>query len=77
MDPVNQTSDNSIQGETAGDIPSDGTGIDIHVFLDRDAEQLLTFRRRGKARPLACSFQRCSEEQIWQGSTMDQNNQRY
>jgi hypothetical protein len=27
MDPINQTSDNSITGHTANDIPNDGTGM--------------------------------------------------
>jgi hypothetical protein len=27
MDPINQASDNSIAGHTAGDVPNDGTGM--------------------------------------------------
>jgi hypothetical protein len=40
MDPINQTSDNSIAGHTANDIPNDGTGMfDVgSVFSFTDAQ---------------------------------------
>jgi hypothetical protein len=43
MDSINQTSDNSIAGHTANDIPNDGTGmfdiVSVFSFTDAQASQ--------------------------------------
>jgi len=74
MDPINQTSDNSISGHPAADdIPNDGTGM---LNVPSASCQLLTrwFHRRYQARSLALALQGLVEEQILQGPAVDQDN---
>lgn len=74
MDPINQTSDNSIEGHPANDdIPNDGTGM-LHIFSQPCQPLMLKLYRRLQARSLPRPLQGLAQEQILQSTEVDQDN---
>lgn len=73
---VNQASENSISGHSAGGTPNDGTGMTLELRRISEAGTKLCQCRCPRVRPISRTIQGRAQITIQQDTELDQSHQR-